>query len=117
MVYTATTWQLYFVAIIGGLVWAGSTATSSAIIGDLYGVELVGLLYGWAYFGHQIGGAVGSFLGGWGYETFGTHVVAFGVASILLIIGGFVSFQLPSRLPMLTFSVNQKLQARGQSFV
>ncbi|MDY0406468.1 MFS transporter [Virgibacillus sp. 179-BFC.A HS] len=63
LVFAVTTWQLYIVAIIGGLVWAGSTATASAILGDLYGVQLVGILYGWAYFGHQIGGAVGSFLG------------------------------------------------------
>lgn len=100
LIYVATAWQLYFVAIIGGLVWAGSTATASAIIGDLYGVHLIGILYGWAYFGHQVGGAVGSFLGGWGYEMFGTHVIAFGTAGILLIIAGLVSYGLPSVLSM-----------------
>ncbi|MEN1969430.1 MFS transporter [Lentibacillus sp. N15] len=114
LVFAVTPWQLYIVAIIGGLVWAGSTATASAILGDLYGVQLVGILYGWAYFGHQIGGAVGSFLGGWGYEAFGTHVVAFGATTILLIVAGLVSFQLPSKLSMPTLPMKHKeMQAKG----
>jgi hypothetical protein len=32
------------------------TPMSSAILADLYGVRLVGVLYGWTYLGHQIGG-------------------------------------------------------------
>ncbi|MGV3464757.1 MAG: MFS transporter [Heyndrickxia sp.] len=114
LVFAATPWQLYIVAIVGGLVWAGSTATASAILSDLYGVQLVGILYGWAYFVHQIGGAIGSFLGGWGYEAFGTHIVAFGATTILLIIAGVVSFQLPPRLSMQNLPMNhQKIQAKG----
>src|SRR5699024_5578849 len=113
LIYVAMTWQLYFVAIIGGLVWAGSTATASAIIGDLYGVQLIGILYGWAYFGHQVGGAIGSFLGGWGYETFGTHVIAFGAAGILLIIAGLVSFKLPSILSMSNVSMDYQKMQKG----
>ncbi|MFC7394199.1 MFS transporter [Scopulibacillus cellulosilyticus] len=114
LVFAATSLQLYIVAIIGGLVWAGSTATASAILSDLYGVQLVGILYGWAYFGHQIGGAVGTFLGGWGYETFGTHVVSFGATAILLMFAGLVSFRLPSRLSMPNLPMNNKeVQTKG----
>ena len=48
---------------MGGIVWAGSIALSSAILAD--GVRLVGLLYGLAYLGHQVGGMISSWLGGW----------------------------------------------------
>ena len=91
-------WQLYAVAAIGGIVWAGSIAASSAILGDLYGIKLVGLLYGWAYLGHQIGAMISSWLGGWAYEQFGTHWIAFGAAGILLGVAAVVSLKLPTKL-------------------
>ncbi|MBC2722413.1 MAG: MFS transporter [Desulfosporosinus sp.] len=97
LVLVVNPWQLYLVAAIGGMVWAGSTAMSSAILSDLYGVKLLGLLYGWAYFGHQIGGAIGTFLGGWGYETLGTHFFAFGLTTVILLVASAVSYLLPAR--------------------
>lgn len=87
--------QLYTVALIGGIVWAGSIALSSAILADVYGIRLVGVLYGWTYLGHQIGGMISSWLGGWAYETFGTHWIAFGSTGVLLFVAGWVSLRLP----------------------
>jgi MFS family permease len=93
--------ELYFAATLMGLVWAGGAALSAAILADVYGLRLVGLLYGLAYFGHQVGAAVSSFLGGWGYERFGTHWVAFGACGVLLLAGVVVSLQLPRRATLL----------------
>lgn len=95
LLMVGTHWELYLAATIGGLVWAGSVALSSAILADLYGVRLVGILYGWTYLGHQIGGTFSAWLGGWAYETFGTHWVAFGSAGALLLIASAVSMKLP----------------------
>lgn len=98
LVSAVAPWQLYLVAATAGLVWAGSTAMSSAILSDLFGVKLLGLLYGWAYFGHQIGGAIGTFLGGWGYETLGTHFFAFGLTTVILLIASGISYLLPAQM-------------------
>lgn len=97
LVMVGTHWELYLTSTIGGLVWAGSIALSSAILADVYGVRLVGVLYGMAYVGHQIGGMISAWLGGWGYERFGTHWVAFGAAGMLLIAAGLVALQLPRK--------------------
>jgi len=96
LLIVGTEWELYLAASIGGLVWAGSIALSSAILADVFGVRLVGMLYGWAYLGHQLGATVSSWLGGWGYETFGTHWVAFGSAGALLLIATAISLRLPA---------------------
>lgn len=99
LVLAMTTWQLYLVSAIGGLVWAGSVAMATAILGDLYGVRLLGILNGLAYFvGHQIGAAIGSFLGGWGYEMFGTHLFSFSAAGGLALLASLASITLPQRL-------------------
>ncbi len=97
LLVVGTHFELYIAAAIGGIVWAGSIAMSSAILADIYGVRLVGILYGWAYLSHQIGAMISSWLGGWGYEAFGTHWVAFGMAGILLFIAASVSMRLPQK--------------------
>lgn len=89
--------ELYIAAAIGGLVWAGSIAMSSAILADIYGVRLVGILYGWAYLSHQVGATLSSWLGGWGYEHFGTHWIAFGMSAALLFAATAISLRLPQK--------------------
>ncbi|MBD8531967.1 MULTISPECIES: MFS transporter [unclassified Massilia] len=95
LLMVGTHWELYIAAAIGGLVWAGSIATSSAMLADIYGVRLVGLMYGTAYLGHQVGAMLSSWLGGWAFERFGTHWVAFGTAGLLLLAAAAVSMRLP----------------------
>ncbi len=97
LLVVGTHFELYAAAAIGGIVWAGSIAMSSAILADIYGVRLVGFLYGWAYFSHQIGAMISSWLGGWGYEAHGTHWIAFGSAGVLLILAALLSLRLPAR--------------------
>jgi MFS family permease len=104
LVLVGTHWELYLTASIGGLVCAGSVAMSSAILADLYGVRLVGVLYGLSYLGHQVGGMLSAWLGGWGYERFHTHWLAFGSAGVLLLAAAAVSLQLPSRRPVVALA-------------
>lgn len=95
LLLVGTHWELYAAATVGGIVWAGSIALSSAILADVYGVRLVGILYGWAYFCHQVGAMISSWLGGWGYERFGSHWVAFGAAGGLLLVAAGIALRLP----------------------
>lgn len=97
LLLVGSAWQLYGVAAIGGVVWAGSIALSSAILADVYGVKKVGVLYGWAYLGHQVGAMISAWLGGWGYETHHTHWLAFGAAAILLLLAALVVLGLPGK--------------------
>ncbi|MEW6024916.1 MAG: MFS transporter [Pseudomonadota bacterium] len=95
LLLVGTHWELYIAAAIGGMVWAGSIATSSAMLADIYGVRLVGVMYGTAYLGHQVGAMLSSWLGGWAFDRFGTHWVAFGMSGVLLVIAAAVSMRLP----------------------
>ena len=98
LLIVGTHFELYGAAAIGGIVWAGSIAMSSAILADLFGVRLVGMLYGWTYLSHQVGAMISSWLGGWAYEAYGTHWVAFGSAGVLLILAAALSLTLPTKL-------------------
>jgi len=88
--------ELYAAAAIGGVAWAGSIALSSAILADTYGIRSVGILYGWTYLGHQLGAMISTWLGGWAYETYGSHWIAFGSAGVLLLAAAAISLRLPA---------------------
>ncbi len=117
LVFVASSAQLYAVAIIAGFVWAGSNALSSAILTDLYGVRIVGILYGWAYFSHQIAATLSSFLGGWGYEMFHTHLVSFGSAALILLVASWISFYIPNVLQEQKDDVRRGIEKKAISKV
>ena len=58
-----------------------------------------GVLFGLIYPSHQIGAAMGAFLGGWGYDQFGMHGFAFGIAAVLLFAGATLSRLIPEHAP------------------
>lgn len=101
IVFTTNVYLLFALMICCGLVWAGSSAMSTAILGDLYGTKLLGPLNGWAYLaGHQIGSAAGAFMGGWIYDVWGTYFVSFAMAAALCIMAAAISISIPSTLRM-----------------
>ena len=104
--------ELYAAATIGGIAWAGSIALSSAILADTYGIRSVGILYGWTYLGHQVGAMISSWLGGWAYEAYGSHWIAFGSAGMLLLAAAAISLRLPANGFTLANTVAPQLARR-----
>lgn len=95
LMLVASTQGLYAVAFVGGLVWAGSMAVTSAIMADIYGVRLISMLYGIAYLCQQVAGMVAAWLGGWGFEVLHTHWLSFGSSVAILLVGGVAALALP----------------------
>ncbi|MBO8140596.1 MAG: MFS transporter [Firmicutes bacterium] len=102
LVFAGREWELYLTAAIGGLVWAGSPALTSAITADLYGPRVVGTLFGLMYMGHQVGAAAGAFLGGWAFDASGDYTGAFVTAAVLLVAGAAASRRIPAMAPAVT---------------
>ena len=63
---------------------------TSAIIGQMFGTRYFAMLYGFAFFSHQVGGFLGVLLGGVLRESTGSYQIvwwlsiALGVASALI---------------------------------
>ncbi len=115
LLVVGTHYELYAAATIGGIAWAGSIALSSAILADVYGVRSVGILYGWTYLGHQVGAMISSWLGGWAYETYGSHWIAFGSAGALLLVAAAISLRLPANGFSLAGPVAPQLARRASA--
>ncbi len=65
-----------------GLLWLGTIPLTSGLIVVFFGPAFLSMLYGVAFFSHQIGSFFGAWLGGWIYDRFGSYDMMW-----LIIIG------------------------------
>jgi MFS family permease len=73
-----------------GLLWLSTVPPTSSLVMLMFGTKYMAMLYGFAFFSHQVGGFLGVFLGGLLYEAYGNYdlvwwlSVALGVASAVI---------------------------------
>jgi predicted MFS family arabinose efflux permease len=56
-----------------GLLWLSTVPPTSSLVMTMFGTRDMAMLYGFAFFSHQVGGFLGGWLGGVFYETFGNY--------------------------------------------
>jgi MFS family permease len=91
------TTALYLLAILGGLGWSGSGAMTSALTADLYGRFSVGTIYGTIFLAHQVGGALGAYVGGLTFDLTGSYAFIFMLAGSVLLLASLLSVTIPER--------------------
>ncbi|MGH3343246.1 MAG: MFS transporter [Carbonactinosporaceae bacterium] len=79
-------WLVLF-AIIFGLTYIANMAPTVRIARDTYGVGATGGVIGWLLFGHQIGGASGTYLGGLIYKETHSYQLAFIIMMLVALLG------------------------------
>lgn len=85
-----TVWSTFAFAAVTGLLWLSTIPPTSSLVGQMFGVRFLAMLYGFAFFSHQVGGFLGVWLGGVLFEATGSYnvvwwlSVALGVASALI---------------------------------
>jgi MFS family permease len=73
-----------------GLLWLSTVPPTSALVMVMFGTKYMAMLYGFAFFSHQLGGFLGVWLGGLMYERLGSYEtvwwlsVALGLASAMI---------------------------------
>jgi MFS family permease len=73
-----------------GMLWLSTVPPTSSLVMLMFGTKYMAMLYGFAFFSHQLGGFLGVWLGGVLYEVYGSYIVvwwlsvALGVASAVI---------------------------------
>lgn len=89
MMPPSTTATLIFGAVTG-LLWLSTVPPTSALVAVMFGTRWMTMLFGFAFFSHQVGGFLGVLLGGVVFERWGSYdpvwwlSVFFGVLSALI---------------------------------
>lgn len=85
----STTSALLF-AVSTGLTWLSTVPPTSGLVALMFGTRWLAMLFGFAFFSHQVGGFLGVWLGGLAYEMTGSYdlvwflSIAFGIASAII---------------------------------
>jgi predicted MFS family arabinose efflux permease len=89
MVPASTTSALLF-GVVMGLTWLSTVPPTSGLVALMFGTRWLAMLFGFAFFSHQVGGFLGVWLGGIAYESAGSYnlvwilSIAFGIASAII---------------------------------
>ncbi|HKS86557.1 MAG TPA: MFS transporter [Pseudolabrys sp.] len=75
---------------VTGLLWLSTVPPTSALVAMMFGTRWLSMLFGFAFFSHQVGGFLGVLLGGYVFDAYGSYnpvwwlSVFFGVMSALI---------------------------------
>ena len=75
---------------VTGLLWLSTVPPTSGLVALMFGTRWLAMLFGFAFFSHQVGGFLGVWLGGVVFEATGSYAVVwwlsifFGVASAVI---------------------------------
>jgi len=75
--------------VVYGLDWIATVPPTVGLVTDLFGTRSGPILFGWVFFGHQVGAALAAYGGGLLRVGLGTYRVAFTTA-VLLALGAAV---------------------------
>ena len=75
---------------VTGLLWLSTIPPTTGLVAVMFGTRWLAMLYGFAFFSHQVGGFLGVWLGGYVFDTYGSYnpvwwlSIFFGVASAII---------------------------------
>jgi MFS family permease len=90
IVFPATTVSTLLFGAVTGLLWLSTVPPTSGLVALMFGTRWLTMLFGFAFFSHQVGGFLGVWLGGWAFEATGSYnlvwwlSVFFGIASAVI---------------------------------
>lgn len=60
-------------AVVMGLAWLGTVPLTTGLVSQVFGVRWLATLFGFVFFGHQLGGFLGVWLGGYLFDATGSY--------------------------------------------
>lgn len=76
---------------VTGLLWLSTVPPTSSLIGTMFGAGSLSMLYGFAFFSHQVGGFLGVLLGGYFRESFGSYTPVWLLSIALGLVSGLLN--------------------------
>jgi MFS family permease len=86
LVWADSLWMLYIFAVVFGFGSGGLMASSTALLGDTFGLSRIGTILGVIDIGWWSGAAIGPILGGFIFDVNQSYFVAFLIAAVAMYI-------------------------------
>lgn len=86
-----TTVSTLLVAAVLGLMWLSTVPPTSGLVALMFGTRWLAMLFGFAFFSHQVGGFLGVWLGGILFERTGSYDMVWWLAIVLGILSAVIN--------------------------
>jgi predicted MFS family arabinose efflux permease len=80
-----------------GLLWLSTVPPTSALVMLMFGTRYMAMLYGFAFFSHQLGGFLGVWLGGVLYEVYGSYALVWWLSVVLGLASALINLPIKER--------------------
>ncbi|WP_448188945.1 MFS transporter [Azospirillum sp. sgz301742] len=84
-------------AAVMGLLWLSTVPPTSGLVALMFGTRYLGMLYGFAFFSHQVGAFIGVWLGGVLYERTGSYNVVWWLSVALALLAAIVHWPIAEK--------------------
>ena len=79
-------WLLYVYVIFFGIGFGSRAVIFSALSADIFSGKGFGAIFGYSVISVGVGGALGSWLGGFFYDVSGSYLVSFTLSTVVLLL-------------------------------
>jgi len=73
-----------------GFLWLGTVPLTSGIVGRIFGIRYLSMLYGIVFLSHQVGSFFGAWMAGLIFDSTGSYNIAWGISIALGLFAGLV---------------------------
>ena len=80
-----------------GLLWLSTVPPTSGLVALMFGTRYLGMLYGFAFLSHQVGGFLGVWLGGVLYERTGSYDIVWWASVALALASAAVNWPIAEK--------------------
>lgn len=92
-----TSFSLYVFAAVMGFLWLGTVPLTNGIVSQIFGVRYIATLFGFVFFGHQLGSFLGVWLGGLVFEATRSYDLVWLCAMTLGVIAAILHWPIDDR--------------------
>ncbi len=100
-----STWSLYVFCAVMGFIWLGTVPLTNGLVSQVFGVRYLTTLFGFVFFGHQLGSFFGVWLGGYVFDATRSYDLIWFAGIALGIVAAALHYPINDReivRPMLT---------------
>ena len=83
-----------------GLLWLSTVPPTSGLVARLFGTRYLTMLFGIAFFSHQVGAFIGAYWAGWLFDTKGNYDAVWWVSIALGVLSAIVHLPIRERAPV-----------------
>lgn len=84
-------------SVVMGFLWLGTVPLTSALVGQIFGVQYLSTLFGLAFLSHQVGSFIGVWIGGFLFDLTGSYQIVWVIAAALGVLAALLHWPIDER--------------------